>query len=326
VPRTPKPVAVPPSTKQVLMHYRLLAARQTVLHGVVHAAVANIDPDDLAAEISRVAPAEARKILAGAGIRDDEVFMTPSVLRERPSALGYYRLLLGLPQKQSYEAADSGLRAFASMERRGTLSAAQDARLEELCIEFNKSMADLVAQLDPTISREDLDQLPVLTLGVQFDGGLRNKIGQDAVEDLFLVIRELVEPFLVAESETSLTLTNASHRKVRVVLASDPDVRIFETIGDDEVLNVAIEMKGGSDASNAHNRAGEAEKSHQKVKNSARDFWTVIATKRVDRTKLQTESPTTRHWFNVAEVLARAGDDYEEFKRRLALAVGVQIA
>ena len=46
-------------------------------------------------------------------------------------------------------------------------------------------------------------------------------------------------------------------------------------------------------SSNAHNRAGEAEKSHQKVSTLARDLWTVISLKRVDVGALRTESPTT---------------------------------
>jgi len=46
---------------------------------------------------------------------------------------------------------------------------------------------------------------------------------------------------------------------------------------------VAIEVKGGTDVSNAHNRAGEAEKSHTKAKGKGfRDFWTIISKKGLD--------------------------------------------
>ena len=48
-------------------------------------------------------------------------------------------------------------------------------------------------------------------------------------------------------------------------LATDPDIRIQEEFEPGQLRNkVAIEIKGGTDISNAHNRAGEAEKSHQK--------------------------------------------------------------
>jgi hypothetical protein len=87
---------------------------------------------------------------------------------------------------------------------------------------------------------------------------------------------------------------------------------------------VAIEIKAGTDRSNAHNRAGEAEKSHQKAEaDGARDFWTLIAKKGLDVDRLKLESPRTRSWFDVAQVLAREGEDWQEFCRRFVEAVGI---
>ena len=89
---------------------------------------------------------------------------------------------------------------------------------------------------------------------------------------------------------------------------------------------VAIEIKGGTDNSNAHNRAGEAEKSHQKAKGQGfRDFWTIISIAGVNATKLKQESPTTNSWFDVAQVLARQGDDWKEFRSRFAGEVGIPL-
>lgn len=86
---------------------------------------------------------------------------------------------------------------------------------------------------------------------------------------------------------------------------------------------MAIEIKGGTDRSNAHNRAGEAEKSHQKVRKNARDFWTIIAMKGVDMKQLATESPTTRRWYDVAEVLGRSGANWDRFTNDLKGAIGI---
>jgi len=70
----------------------------------------------------------------------------------------------------------------------------------------------------------------------------------------------------------------------------------------------AIEIKGGTDVSNAHNRAGEAEKSHQKAKKEGfRDYWTIISKADLNVEKLKSESPTSNSWFDVAQVLARGG-------------------
>lgn len=310
--------------KQIAFHQLLVAARVTILHDALADALGSLDPEVVARELGQLAPASARRVVAKAGIRDEHVFVTPAILRARPTTLGYYRLLLGVSKKAFYRA-DTGMSRFKAMEEKALLRKPLEPDLPDLCKALNKAIAELIHQLSPTVTRHDLDQLPLLTLGAQFDGGLRNDIGKAATADVFLAIHEVVEPHLTRVTETSLIVQNAAGRRVRIVLASDPDVAITEEFVDGEDrLNVAIEIKGGTDRSNAHNRAGEAEKSHQKVRNSARDFWTIIAMKGVEKSKLATESPTTRHWYDVAEVLGRAGGDWEAFKNDLRWAIGIK--
>jgi hypothetical protein len=131
---------------------------------------------------------------------------------------------------------------------------------------------------------------------------------------------------MIKREDRRLTLRNASSRKVVTALASDPDVCLQEEFDGRLRNKVAIEIKGGTDKSNAHNRAGEAEKSHQKARREGfRDFWTLIAKKGLDLSKLRNESPTTNSWFNVAQVLGRKGEDWEEFRSRLAGEVGIPL-
>ena len=86
-------------------------------------------------------------------------------------------------------------------------------------------------------------------------------------------------------------------------------------------------LKGGADRSNAHNRAGEAEKSHQKAKGAGyREYWTIIALGGLDRETLKSESPTTQSWFDAAHVLGRTGADWETFKSRLAGKAGIPVS
>ena len=60
---------------------------------------------------------------------------------------------------------------------------------------------------------------------------------------------------------------DAAKRTVTIEIASDPDIIIREEIRPETYRNIiAIEVKGGRDFSNIHNRIGEAEKSHQKAK------------------------------------------------------------
>jgi hypothetical protein len=143
-----------------------------------------------------------------------------------------------------------------------------------------------------------------------------------------LSVREIVKSNMTGEEKNRITVHNSSGRIVSLTFGADPDLRIQQDLGPGKIHNkVAVEVKGGTDRSNAHNRAGEAEKSHQKAKTQGfSDFWTVIAKKGLNIKKLKQESPSTNHWFDVSQVLGREGEDWEEFRRRLAVAVGIPLS
>lgn len=310
-----------PPSKQIEFRRLLVFARTNVLHGALSKALAAASPEAVVADLARCVPDAVRRTIAASGIRDEHIFATPTILKEQPSTLGYYRLLLGFPQKQFYTA-DTGLSKFKAMEEKGLLKPKLEGQLVELCTVLNEAMADLVLQMTPEITRLDIDQLPLLTLGVQFDGSYRNDLGKAASDDVFVAIRELVEGHISAETSNTIRLINNSGREIRITLASDPDVSIEEKFDDAWSLNLALEIKGGTDRSNAHNRAGEAEKSHQKVRTTARDFWTLIAMKGIDERLLAAESPTTRKWYDISQILARTGPDWDRFQNNIKGATG----
>lgn len=320
--------AIPPpgASRQLAFHQLLVAARKKWLGDALSDVLSHIDPVVLKTQLAAYIPIDAQRILAAAGIRDEHVFPAPVVLEAGPMLVGYYRLLLGQPQKGFY-GAGTGMGLFKSMEARGVINARQRDRIPDFCKAMSTSLAELVRQMSPTISARDVAELPLLTLGSQIQGSNNNSIGKQAIIDVFLSVREIVQPFVIAEDERTLTIKNAAGRTVLITLAADPDMRIQELFGEKRQNNVAIEIKGGADKSNAHNRAGEAEKSHQKAKGQGfRDFWTIIATKGLDVGKLRSESPTTNSWFDAAQVLGREGDDWEDFRRRLAGQVGIALA
>lgn len=150
-----------------------------MLKDALREAVAAVDPDLLQAELSEYAPREARAILARAGIRDEEVFPTPIALREKPTLVGYYRLLLGTSQKQFY-ASSRGTGPFKAMEARGAIGERADAALPDFCRAMGLVLADLIGQLSPAVTQRDVEELPLLTLGSQFQGSNNNRIGQAA--------------------------------------------------------------------------------------------------------------------------------------------------
>lgn len=325
MPIASRPLSIPGASRQVAFHQLLVAARKTWLVDGLKEAVLRVDPQELKKQIGEYVPSDAQQLLAANAVRDEYVFPTPVVLEAAPTLIGYYRLLLGIPQKGFYHGS-TGMARFKSMERHGTINERQREGLPEFCSAMGSALADMVRQLSPAVTSRDIAELPLLTLGQQLQGANNVRIGQQAILDIFLTIAEIVQPYLSKREDRLLGLVNSSGRSVLITLAADPDVRIEEVFGDERRKKVAIEIKGGTDRSNAHNRAGEAEKSHQKARlQGFRDFWTIIALKDLDLEKLRRESPTTNSWFDVAEVLAREGLCWEEFRSRLAGEVGIPL-
>jgi hypothetical protein len=289
-------------------------------------ALKQVEPNRVKEQLSIYAPADVQKILAVAGVRDEHVFPVPVLLEAKPTLIGYYRLLLGVPQKSFYKAG-TGMAQFRSMESRGLLKPGRRPDLEGFCSAMSQSLAELVRQVSPQFTTRDVAELPLITFGSQLQGGNNNTIGKQATMGVFLTLAELVKKYVQAQDSRKITIRNAAGRRVLIALASDPDIRIQEEFDGELRSKVAIEIKGGTDVSNAHNRAGEAEKSHQKAKKEGfRDYWTIISKAGLNLAKLRAESPTTNSWFDVAQVLGREGDDWSEFKSRLAEAAGIPLS
>jgi len=311
----------PSAARQVRFYQLLVAARKQWFIDALSQALGQLDPNVIHNEIKTYVPQDARRRLAAAGVRDEHVFPLPSVLETKPSLVGYYRLLLGSPQKSFYKSS-TGMSRFKSMEEMGTISK-QRPYLPEFCRVMAEPLSELVRQISG-ITERDLHELPLLTFGSQLQGANNTQIGKAAMQDVFIAIKGIVGQHAVEVRENRLSVVNAAGRRVEIVLSHDPDVRVEESVGGRIHHRLAIEVKGGTDVSNAHNRAGEAEKSHQKAKQTGfPEFWTIISKQGLDISKLRRESPTTNHWFDIAEVLAGNGSDWDDFVGRFAAAVGI---
>jgi hypothetical protein len=319
------PIQIPSASRQIAFHQLLVSARKTWLGDALIEALGRIDMARLDEQVPAYVAQDARRILAQAEIRDEKVFPLPIVLEASPTLVGYYRLLLGIPQKSFY-GGGTGMGVFKSMEMSGTLSPRQQAALPDFCQAMCSALADLVRQLSPSVAPRDVQELQLLTLGSFFQGANNVRIGKQAAGDVFLSLMKIVERDLIKHDGQTLIVKNAAGRQVILALGTDPDIRIEEDFSGTLRKKVAIEIKGGTDRSNAHNRAGEAEKSHQKAKHEGfRDFWTIIAKKGLDLDKLRSESPTTNSWFDVAQILGREGTDWVDFCIRIADVVGIPL-
>jgi hypothetical protein len=275
---------------------------------------------DIDREFARALPNERLRRLAMMGLRAETFFPCALLLEASPRLLGYYRLLYGISQKEFFRGAYG---AFKSMEEMGTITPRARARLGDLCASLCEAGWQLLSNL-PDVSVQSIRDLQLLTLGPQLRGGRLNAIGAAATRMVFQRLRmAIADDVIESQSEARIVLRNAAGRVVTVSFSSDPDIAITEAL-ESSVRNVlAVEVKGGTDVSNIHNRLGEAEKSHQKAKQKGfTEFWTIINTA-VDARVASEESPTTTAFFNLAQMIDPADAEWDRFRQLLTSRLGV---
>ncbi|HEX9594445.1 MAG TPA: XcyI family restriction endonuclease [bacterium] len=316
-------LSVPLPDLQVTFHARLEELRHSLLLDSLLEIVAASDIKKIDRQLGRFAPPPGLQRVAGWGMRGEVVFAVPYLLAQRPRLLGYYRLLLGFSQKQFY-GREHGLAGFKSMEEQGRLSPRQEPSLTDLCTCLCTSAAHLVEHVSQ-LSHTNVHELTLLTLGPQLRGGALNRLGTRATREVFDLIHEIVAAAVTSSDADWIEIKNAAGRTVRIEFSSDPDICIRERLpsGNDRNL-VAVEIKGGRDVSNIHNRIGEAEKSHQKArKQGFVECWTIVGVSHLDLKLAHKESPTTDRFFNLDAIRVGEGREALAFREELLSRVGV---
>lgn len=312
---------------QVNFAVTLIQIRDTLLQDALFATVKNLVLSDVDRDLSMFARTENLSLLASKGLRGEIVFATPIILKSNPYLLGYYRLLLGYSQKYFYTS-ETGLSAFKAMEEKGILSPACENALPDLCKALNRAVSYLINSISNlSLTKEFFDNLTLLTLGPQLRGGANVNKGARGIVLVFDAIKGIVEEHIVKITQRVIEILNAAGRTVFIEFASDPDIIIRELISKspDEYRNIiAIEIKGGTDFSNIHNRIGEAEKSHQKAKGDGYvECWTVVNVDRIDLATSKTESPSTNRFYRLSQITAGLGKEYEDFATRVTSLAGI---
>jgi hypothetical protein len=316
---------LPDPELQVSFASALSQIRSLYLQDALKVAVSALDVPSIDKELADFVPTHSLSTLASHGLRGEMVFPVPLVLRENPRLLGYYRLLYGYSRKEFYTA-ETGFGQFAGMEDRGVIRSGVDAAIADAC----RTMCDAGALLLAAISNEKvssglLDDLTLLTLGPQLRGGANVKKGSAAIRTVFNAINEIVQSAVSDISDSRIKMANAAGRTVLIEFAPDPDIIIREEMRRDQYRQlIAIEVKGGSDFSNIHNRIGEAEKSHRKAKEAGYvECWTVVNVDRIDMEMAHRESPTTNRFYRISDIVAATGEDYQDFRDRVISLTGI---
>lgn len=323
-------IVIPSTAKQIQAHKILHKYRDRMLGENLKTTVATIDPDILQSEIAQFVNKDCRMILQGLSIREETMFALPCVLNRNPTLLGYYRLLMGISEKQFYTSS-TGLSIFKTMEHDGKIAKNSKQELNNLCYAINSAVENLLKSVNCSALPQDLEALPLMTLGVYADGVWRNIIGKQAALHVFGTIKHIVKlscAEIITDEDRCFKFKNGAGAIYRVIQSSDPDISVFLEEPSEEKL-LCIEIKGGQDVANVHNRAGEAEKAHLKASQAGwYEKWTVIYLvglqhKQID--KLLTESPSTDAWFDINEVCAQSGKTYDSFKHALVMKFNIDI-
>jgi hypothetical protein len=315
---------IPKPDLQISFFHRLKEIRKTYLLDSLLSVVATLQIPKLDEELGAFVSNKGLQKVAGWGLRGEIVFPVPCILHANPKILGYYRLLLGFSQKQFY-GSQYGFGRFKPMEEKGLLSAENEAVLPDFCQTLCASAEFLIQGIDE-LSQESVHELTLLTLGPQLRGGALNILGTRATQRVFDLISSIVELSVVSKTDRSLEIENAAGRPVKVEFASDPDICIREELPSGKFRNlVAIEIKGGRDYSNIHNRIGEAEKSHQKAKKQGYvECWTMVGVLDLDMALARRESPTTDRFYLIENIIEKAGTEFEDFRENLLSRVGIR--
>ncbi len=315
---------IPEPDLQVTFYQRLTEIRGICLLDALLTTVAGLQISRIDQELANLAAPAALGKIAGWGLRGELIFPVPSVLTSNPCLLGYYRLLLGFSQKQFY-GNRYGFTPFKAMETKGQLSDQNKQHIEQLCRTLCTSAHSFVDAVE-YLSKEAMHELTLLTLGAQLRGSALNMMGSRATRKIFDLIRTHLSNETVAEGERTLEVENAAGRFVRVEFAADPDICIREQLPSGTYHNlVAIEIKGGQDYSNIHNRIGEAEKSHQKARHEGYvECWTLVGVEQINMESAKNESPTTDRFFYIDRVTDPSSPEADEFRENLISRLGIR--
>ena len=306
---------------QISFYYRLKGVREEYLSSALRKTVEQIDLKVLDSELNELVPAATLSKLASFGLRGELLFPVPSILLSNPFLLGYYRLLLGFSQKEFYSKGPFG--KVKSLEDKGIIGKQAVSLIEPLCKSLIASGSALLDELSD-VSTELIKDLQLLTVGPQLRGSANNKVGQIATQKTFEVIKSIVKSYIVSTTPTSIQIKNDSGRMVNIEFAADPDIQIIEVLRSSKRGLISIEIKGGTDYSNIHNRIGEAEKSHQKAKKRGYfEFMTILRVD-IDYAILRNESPTTSHFFHLDKITDKGTNEYETFREILSSILSIK--
>jgi XcyI restriction endonuclease len=308
-----KPLPLSPELA-INLYENLIEARKLYLHPALSKAIREVGVKTIDTELYRLVPLQALDRMAELGLRGELAFPTPSIIEHTPSLLGYYRMLLGQSKKEFRR---KGYGTWINVEENEKLSKQNENELEEYCANLAQNLATLILAMGE-FNQRDLSDLALLTLGSTFQGARNDAIGSQAEKQIFELLLKLVKPWIIYAEWPVIrfAIPTRDGSIFEIINKSDPDISLRAGSGAHSGPLLAIEVKGGGDASNAHNRAGEAEKSHIKAASAGYNHrWTLIQIPAGQRDRISNETPSSTRFFEFNEIIFQSGDDWIEFQK-----------
>jgi hypothetical protein len=308
---------------QISFYFRFQEIKELYLREALQRAVVSMNIPELDNQLAKFVPGEYLNKVSSFGIRGEVFFPVPDIIHISPYLLGYYRLLYGLSKKDFYH--KNTLDKFKSLEENGKIPDGLADFIPALCKSLISTGQILLKAID-TISLEIIRSLQIITLGPQLRGGMLNKIGQDANNEVFTIINEIVRPYIASKTARSIKIKNEPGRDVLINFSNDPDISIQEILPTGINPIVAIEIKGGKDASNIYNRLGEAEKSHESARDKGfNNRWTIVRVAfNKDRLKKKYPNLRTTQFFNLDQLNDHTSQEYRRFRELFCSLISIR--
>jgi len=321
-------ISVPTPDLQIGFSFALEQIREAYLQEALGTTISLLDISHVDKELTKYVSKKSLSELAKVGLRGELLFPVPIILKANPQLIAYYRLLLGFSKKEFYQT-ENGLSRFKSLEEKNVLSSSNEILLPKLCLSLVKSAENLLEGIGiKRISKSLFDDLTLLTLGPFLRGNDNVKKGINSIRIVFDIISKIVTKQTISSNKSQIKIKNAAGRYVYIEFSSDPDIIIREEMSENNYRNmIAIEVKGGTDFSNIHNRIGEAEKSHQKARSEGFvECWTIVNVDKMDKHQANKESPSTNNFYIISKLKNKKDEEFIDFENRIISLTGISNA
>lgn len=231
------------------------------------------------------------------GIKPVVVFAHPFVLRTVHGSAGYYRMLAMVSQK-------SMKRVGISLDSYEVGKPIPNEEMAATIAQHLNRIVSVLVEADEVIDGREFDLWRGMAAGSQAQGSWQNNKGASAeVAIREVILRRLQEREIISGEEASTTRIDLGDGRM-LVFADEPDIAIYQN----DMPQVAVEVKGGIDPAGVLERIGAALKSLQRTRQENPDSVTILILQDVSMTErakedLNLSTGTVTYLFSAKAIL-----------------------